>query len=156
MKGKYVNCLLASLLVMMMLLMGSCGVKRSPEARKHYIICTTNLKLLTMGMLIWAEEHEGELPEAQGWEEKVNQSIEEDKYFSCPSCKKHYIYLGNGQNKQSYYRNSDIIIVFMCEGNHLGKTNVAFLDGHVDLLDTEEVNEAVEAAKANGGLPRLK
>ncbi|MBR4900077.1 MAG: hypothetical protein IKZ46_03990 [Victivallales bacterium] len=155
MKGECVNCLFAFLLVMMMPLMGSCGVKRSPEARKHYIICTTNLKLLTMGMLIWAEEHEGELPEAQGWEEKVNQSIEEDKYFSCPSCKKHYIYLGNGQ-KQNAFKEPSKVIVFICEGDHMGKTNVAFLDGHIDLLDTEEVEAAVEAAKANGSLPQMK
>ena len=155
MKGECVNCLFAFLLVMMMPLMGSCGVKRSPEARKHYIICTTNLKLLTMGMLIWAEEHEGELPEAQGWEEKVNQSIEEDKYFSCPSCKKHYIYLGNGQ-KQNAFKEPSKVIVFICEGDHMGKTNVAFLDGHIDLLDTEEVEAAVEVAKANGSLPQMK
>ena len=151
MKGKCVNYLLASLLVMMMPLMGSCGVKRSPEARKHYILCTTNLKFLACGMLIWAEEHEGELP--QGWEEKVNQSIEEDKYFSCPSCKKHYIYLGNGQKKNTYKELSKVI-VFICEGDHMGKTNVAFLDGHIDLLDTEEVNAAVE--EANGSLPLMK
>ena len=106
-------------------------------------------------MLIWAEEHEGELPEAQGWEEKVNQSIEEDKYFSCPSCKKHYIYLGNGQKKNTYKELSKVI-VFICEGDHMGKTNVAFLDGHIDLLDTEEVEAAVEAAKANGSLPQMK
>ena len=36
----------------------------------------------------------------------------------------------------------------------MGKTNVAFLDGHIDLLDTEEVNTAVEAA--NGSLPLMK
>ena len=153
MKGECVNCLFAFLLVMMMPLMGSCGVKRSPEARKPYIICTTNLKLLTMGMLIWAEEHEGELPEALEWEEKVNQYIDEDKAFSCPSCKKHYIYLGNGQKKNTYKELSKVI-VFICEGDHMGKTNVAFLDGHIDLLDTEEVNAAVE--EANGSLPLMK
>ena len=153
MKGKCVNYLLASLLVMMMPLMGSCGVKRSPEARKHYILCTTNLKFLACGMLIWAEEHEGEIPEAQEWEEKVNQCIDEDKAFSCPSCKKHYIYLGNGQKKNTYKELSKVI-VFICEGDHMGKTNVAFLDGHIDLLDTEEVNAAVE--EANGSLPLMK
>jgi prepilin-type processing-associated H-X9-DG protein len=108
-----------------------------------------------MGMLIYAEEHEGELPEVQGWEEKVNQCINEDKAFSCPSCKKHYVYLGNGQKKNTYKEPSKVI-VFICEGDHLGKTNVAFLDGHIYLWDTEEVNAAVEAAWANGSLPLLK
>ena len=124
-----------------------------PVFSNFFAIYTTNLKFLACGMLIWAEEHEGELPEALEWEEKVNQYIDEDKAFSCPSCKKHYIYLGNGQKKNTYKELSKVI-VFICEGDHMGKTNVAFLDGHIDLLDTEEVNAAVE--EANGSLPLMK
>ena len=153
MKGKCINCLFAFLFVMMMPLMGSCGVKRSPEARKHYIICNSHLKMLALGMIMWADDHDGKIPEAQGWEEKMNEYIDEDKAFSCPSCKKNYIYLGNGQKKNAFKEPSKVI-VFICEGDHMGKTNVAFLDGHIDLLDTEEVNTAVEAA--NGSLPLMK
>ena len=141
--------------------MESCELKPIPEAREHYIICNTNLKWLAFGMVFWSLEHDGKIPEAQGWEEKVNQcieydhNIEYDKAFSCPSCKKHYIYFGNGQQKDAYKEPSKVI-VFLCEGEHMSMTNVAFLDGHTALLNTEEVKAAVEAAKANGSLPQMK
>ena len=104
---------------------------------------------------MYSDDNDENLPEAQGWEEHVKIYVGDDAPFTCPACKKRYTYLGNGQ-KIGEYKEKDKVIVFVCEGNHLGRTNVAFLDGHLESLNPEEVNVAVEAAKADGCLPIRK
>ena len=154
MKIKHFNYVVV-LAVMMLPLMGGCGVMKKAEAKKYSIVCITNLKQLELGTIMFSSDNDGKLPEAQGWEEKVKEYVGDDKPFICPACNKHYTYFGNGQKTKDYDEAAKVI-VFICEGDHLGQTNVAFLDGHVEALNPEEVNVSVEEAKASGNLPIRK
>lgn len=155
MKRKSVNCIVAFLAVMMLPLMVGCGIKKKAEAKKLSIICCANLKQLNIGIMMFATDNDGKLPEAKDWEAKIKGYVGSDDAFICPSCNKHYTYWGNGQTMKNY-KEPDKTIVFICEGDHLGQTNVAFLDGHVEPLNPAEVNVSVDASKVDGSLPIRK
>ncbi|MBP5673370.1 MAG: hypothetical protein K5787_01965 [Lentisphaeria bacterium] len=158
MKRKSVNYVVAFLAVMMLPLMVSCGIMKKAEAKKKTILCINNLKQLSLGMVIFTDDNGGKLPEAKDWEAKVKEYVGSDEPFTCPACKQHYTYLGNGQ-KISDYDKKDGVIVLLCEGDHLGTMNAAFLDGHIESVNganAEVLKAAIEAAKADGSLPKIK
>ncbi len=159
MKHKHFNCVVAFLAVVMLPSLVGCGaVFRKQREKALAVSCTSCLKQLTTVLKLFELENEGKLPEAQKWEVTVKEYVGDDKLFICPACEKHYTYLGNAQ-KVSDYDKKDGVVVLLCEGDHLGKTNVAFLDGHVvaiDKADAEALKAAIEAAKATGGLPAIR
>ena len=93
--------------------------------------CMSNLKQLGLGIMMIL--YDGNQPP---------QSLEELKSYNsglvttCPQKNKKYIYLGylNGRNK------SDIPVVIDAIGNHPGKINVLWADGHVSTLSHKAAN----------------
>ena len=159
MKHKYFNSVVAFLAVVMLPSLVGCGaVFRKQREKALAISCTGILEHLSLAMAIFTDDNDDKLPEAKDWEAKIKEYVGDNRLFICPACEKHYTYLGNAQ-KVSDYDKKDGVVVLLCEGDHLGKTNVAFLDGHVvaiDKADAEALKAAIEAAKADGSLPKIK
>ena len=157
MKSKSVLCAVVLLAVGILMFGTGCSAASAARENSRAIACTSNLKQIVLGILLFADDNSDKLPAAQEWEKKISSYVGDEKTFVCPKTKQHYLYFGNGQ-ETSKIENRDTVILLVCESDHVRKMNVAFLDGHCASMDTKTVKAAIEAAKAagNDALPVLK
>ena len=121
------------------------------KGKASTISCTNNLKQLGLGLMMYAIDNDDKLPANKDWEKTIAEHVGDAKAFVCPACQKHYAYYGNGQLP----KDPSSAVILICQGDHEGKKNVLFADGHVATLSAADVDAAVKAAK-NGALPVLK
>jgi prepilin-type processing-associated H-X9-DG protein len=156
--GRRVSVLRVSLgvLVGVTILTGLMSRSCPPLRRPRRVVCLTNLKILGLGMNIYAEEHGGAYPPADKWCDLLVPFISlngSEGAFTCPKA---------GEGRCHYAMNAradtqsapDVVLLFESTGGwnqsggsemlttrHLdGKgCNVLFVDGHVEFIKTEEI-----------------
>ncbi len=135
----------------------SSGCFDEARRKKQRLGCFNNLKHIAIAIAMYATDHEDTFPVTKGWEQTLKNDYFDgkDKVYVCPGCLMHYKYLGNGQNMKDFKDNQSKTMLVICEGEHFGMTNVIFLDGHGEQLDTDIVKSAVAKA-GNGNLPVMK
>jgi prepilin-type processing-associated H-X9-DG protein len=129
--------------------------------------CKSNLSALGQTLLLYTNEHQGNLPPDQGHfahDEEISGQV-----FVCPSshmfapssvpgdqlivwvnAHSDYVYLGAGINVNDHPNDADrIVLMYDKEQNHHGDgVNLVFLDGHTDWMTVEEARKAIAISKA--------
>lgn len=119
---------------------------RSPE-RSRRPVCAANLKGVATACLVYAEEHDGELPSSldsllQGGAKAYLQP----KQLTCPKGHRPYIYIGSQRNTWDP-RN---IVAYEPLENHAGKgCYVSYLDGHSIWKTPQGLREELEQTMAS-------
>jgi len=113
--------------------------------------CMNNLKQITTGAYMYAEDHDDTLPDADKWVDQVMVYLENARLFSCPSSDLEYAYAMNsalsGVKTEDIGKPSETVLFFEsnlgvrnAHGNpddvaapprHDGGNFYAFADGHV-------------------------
>ncbi|MBQ9366478.1 MAG: hypothetical protein IJT83_01760 [Victivallales bacterium] len=125
------------------------------------ISCTNNLKHLAVACMLYAVDHDENLPPAKSWEKALHEYLGETKVAICPAVirrrgdgGKHYSYYGGGSlnNLDDAARR----ILFVCWEKHdkPDEVHVTFADGHVASVSRDSVETAIYEHKP-GELPRL-
>ena len=110
--------------------------------------CRANLLQIGLGMLMFANDNDGQLPNAHRWEEQIFPYIRNDETFGCPAVgrNKHSGYAMNprfsGAKIEDFDNPGDLIIAYDADefgrpvARHLGQISCLFLDVHVEWFDT--------------------
>ena len=126
--------------------------------------CTSNLKQLSLGLLMYAQDYDRRLPPAHSWADGVVPYTKNSTIFRCPSAQRDYGGLAThyGFNSLLGERRSDDIpapadcpmlfesgVLFGSDmgrnvtnpltsfvARHQGKGNIAYADGHVRAVET--------------------
>lgn len=128
----------------------------SPRMSGHRVACLTNLKMLGVGLSLYAQEHGGAYPPADKWCDLLVRLISpngSEEVFRCPKA---------GEGRRDYAMNPradtrsapDVVLLFESIGgwnqsggpellttkHHEGKgCGVLYVDGHVELVKTEDI-----------------
>lgn len=124
------------------------------EEKERSIKCTSNMKMLELGMRLYTDDYDGAFSPQKDWEKKVNDYVGDMKAFQCPTSGKKYRYI-YGAKKESEIREPSKSFDLICEQEHeKGKLHVGFVDGHVESVDKSKVEKAIKNC-AKGKLPCL-
>jgi len=140
------------------------------RAQARSVACMANLRQVTMGLIMYQTDKKGFLPDDLG-QLVTGKYMPVGQVFRCPAAgaaaeappqdpetlaawvKAHatYVYLGNGRVKVTRVaRPSEVVIVHEpLDGAaaHGGMVNLAFLDGHVELVPLEQARQVVAQSK---------
>ena len=99
--------------------------------------CMSNVRQLGLAIAMFAQEHNGSLPEKL---EDISQYHSSDKILFCPSAKDttHFSYVLTGATNV-WGVSTNIIILLEVERNHYGRRHVLFDDGHVELRSDSDI-----------------
>ena len=120
-----------------------------------YPMCSTNIKILANGMLMYAEDHSGKLPPARFWATAIGPYVKDPDRFHCPESNRlSFSYSFNsllGGKKLDSIRSPDkVALLFESAADqqnasdpvtsfstpHHGFGAVAFVDGRVKMVRT--------------------
>lgn len=142
----------------------------------HGATCMSNLKQLTSGLLMYAQDNDSYLPPAGNWHDGTFDYVKIESVYTCPTRRK----LGTGyafnqvlsgrstkqgdpekvpllfESSLGQRNGADTLQSFVLP--HNGRGNVAFLDGHVRLLksapsSTDGLREGVPLYKQRDAVP---
>jgi len=132
---------------------GQAAATQRPAARQS--ACLSNLKQLALGAMMWVDDHDGKLPDADKWVDELMPYIKNEAIFKCPSAPDlEYGYAMNavlsGVNIKELQRPSEMVLFFdshvgtrnatggreaVCDpGRHEGGNCYAYADGHAKWL----------------------
>ncbi|MBM3476001.1 MAG: DUF4349 domain-containing protein [Armatimonadetes bacterium] len=114
-----------------------------PRSKARQTSCMSNLKQLALGMLMFTEDHAGQLPSALTWQRDVYPYVKNEQLFRCPTDETNQTcsYAMNVQlskaNLSSLSDPAEEILLYDADASgapakrHNEGLNIAFADGHV-------------------------
>ena len=128
------------------------------------IKCATNLRQISQGCLMYANDHNGAFPPDLGTLLKTGDvaaavfvcpssnsalpSIPRDQLIDWVNTNSDYIYAGAGLTSSK--ARADIVLVYEKETDHEGQgMNVAFADGHVEFMTLDQAQHAIDRSKTS-------
>ncbi len=134
----------------------------------YRMVCGTNLRSLSMAMLLYTSEYDGKYPTAEKWCDLL---IEQDaalasKSFRCKGASEGPCNYAMNKNVENLGRNApaDMVLLFeatpgwnqvggpeiLTTNNHQDDgCNVAFVDGHVEFVKTGDLNKLIWTVESN-------
>ncbi|MCF7848101.1 MAG: DUF1559 domain-containing protein [Kiritimatiellales bacterium] len=122
------------------------------------VACASNLKQLTLGLIMYADDTNGQFPDSLA--QLVEKGyIQNDDIFKCPQAENpgagaanpDYLYFGKGLTLRTLEKPSRTVILADKPTNHGDTVNVAFADGHVQRVQDMTLDEA--AGRNNWVIP---
>jgi prepilin-type processing-associated H-X9-DG protein len=104
----------------------------------------SNLKQVGLGMAMFAEAHQGQLPNSL--DDMLGSVITSDRVFIDPSSGQRLAYLGAGRRWQS--EGADLVLAHSPTDHNGNGRNVLFTDGHVAFMSEAGFNEVVQRTMA--------
>ena len=124
--------------------------------KAELISCTSNLKMIGLGIIHYTGDNNQFLPNAANCKEQIIGYVEYENSFHCDSSTTpgdSYRFFVNGDKLRNYKQPSATIMA-VCT-HHNRKTIVLFLDAHCEIRDKAEIDAAIQNA-APGTMPVLK
>ena len=115
---------------------------RPPREKWRQASCQCNLKQIGLGMLMFAQDHQGRLPEAHAWPEALLPYLKGKRFYRCPvdRSKAGVSYAMSpafsGASVEDYPNAAELIIAFDADktgrpvARHDGGVDCLFMDGH--------------------------
>jgi prepilin-type processing-associated H-X9-DG protein len=120
--------------------------------------CMNNLKRLHVALLVYAEEHDGKLPDAANWCDAIQKQVPERLTFRCATSGGQYRFNRNlsGIALSRVAHAESTVLLFESNGGwnasgaaadlpakptHRGGCNVLFVDGHVERVATTRLRQ---------------
>lgn len=126
--------------------------------------CMSNVKQISMGVMMYSNEHNDTLPDAAKWVESISLYLPDKKLFHCPSVESDWICyaMNNNLDKVSIGKINnppDTVMIFESirevdnpnggigllplPGRHDGTNNIGFADGHVMSVRDEDITSVI-------------
>jgi len=127
--------------------------------------CLANMKQLNLGVLMFAEDHQGKLPDADRWADEIMPYVHNKKIFLCPRQREKDAISGYAFNRALSGRNlaeindpAQLVLIFEsdqgwnasgdisalpAEPRHVRGDNYGFGDGHARWVTREEAGSLV-------------
>ncbi len=123
------------------------------QAKARAISCMNNLKQLLLGIIvIYAGNHNDKMPDDLNALVEKGYLSKQTAVLVCPKCQQAYRYFGAGLKQVTDDASRTILLA--CPGDHMGRVNVGFADGHVESVPREDFKKAL-STRAAGALPVL-
>lgn len=123
------------------------------RAKALEVSCSNNLKALLLAVILYACDHDDNLPTQASWRAELLEYVSSAKDFECPLSGRHFRYFGDGQKLPERDLAAHTVL-FVCNSNHDGQWIVGFADGHVARTDAATVQAVLDKA-VPGELPKL-
>jgi prepilin-type processing-associated H-X9-DG protein len=98
--------------------------------------CANNMKQISLGLLMYAQDNKDMLPPVQGADglqllrTGENQYLSFSDVYACPATNKKYIYIGFYAG--DFFSNGSLPMLVEYPAHGKNRVNVAFVDGHVE------------------------
>jgi prepilin-type processing-associated H-X9-DG protein len=110
--------------------------------RARRITCMNNLRLVGLGLLMYANDHNDQLPPDLEFGTIGKYLASQPKVLRCPATQKNsYVYRGAAITVADI---PSMITAYDKKGNHQGGRNVVFLDSHAEWVTEERLHKLIE------------
>jgi prepilin-type processing-associated H-X9-DG protein len=115
---------------------------RQARERARRITCMNNLRQVGLGLLMYADEHDDQLPPDLEFSTIGKYLASIPQILTCPATQKDsYVYRGAAITVAGV---PSMITAYDKKGNHQGGRNVVFLDGHAEWVTEERLRKLIE------------